>query len=930
MIKRFTKLALMVWLATASVALKSDFPVETLAASEDISLPSDLKLPEVESAEHMALRSLVLSNFLKTWSQQIEQVQARFQYLEQAMLQDTLRPGNKQEVIAWVRKARETVRQLLKENHTPLTESTVQKLLEDNKKIIGAQERALESYFQELQPITPEALATRGIPEELSVEQIQELATSTGQQLVHVNELINSIGLTWYNKLFRGIDTLNRDYSLATWALILPPLISGMRVLPDWEWKKALSYKIYGENQPEFQLSFYPMLSLGFSDNTPAKLSNTLVPYMRSDVQGLLQQNPDYNSLVERHNRKLDAFASNLNKALDIAPSRESTRRELEDLLENIEDALKLDPSLSDDPTDYRNLIKLTLQEHVKEAQNILHKPGNNNPFSWFGRLELFYGKLLFAFTIYQAGKSFMPDLAKSGIDSNIEWFHQKFKELWDHLKGTGFTDYKDLYEIVDDITLDDPRLIGMDHQKAVLMTMALFLLDPEIFIRAGTEIEKGTLLIGPSRSGKTFIAKALAGTVNALFALHNKKDTFGFREVKYWELWIPGSLRRIIDEAKQNAPCIIFIDEIHNLKLQTTGSTELLTEFLTTMNDLYISNDPKSQVFIVAATNRPDLLDPALLQHKRFGNVIRFNLPHFEERKKFFEISCYQSAIDLQDVNIDLLARKTSGCSYGDLAMVINQARLLTNNMESIKQYHLEQALDESIRHLSITVNLTPMEKMTVALYLSGQALAYGILKPYETLDCVTLRGLSNKITEINEWQEKKDNELKHHQHKFEYGHLFTYNEHESVGVVDIEEIKKKIQILCAGYISQEILLGSHSYTYRKDTMQKALDLAKTIVFNGLRESELSKKTAADFNDAALSLVDKYMQEIHTILVAHKDALVSIALLLVKNLTLQADEIDAIIAANPPTEVTASEDPTLEQDPSAQLEVQPVAVAAA
>ncbi|HVX00021.1 MAG TPA: hypothetical protein VHA52_06280, partial [Candidatus Babeliaceae bacterium] len=190
----------------------------------------------------------------------------------------------------------------------------------------------------------------------------------------------------------------------------------------------------------------------------------------------------------------------------------------------------------------------------------------------------------------------------------------------------------------------------------------------------------------------------------------------------------------------------------------------------------------------------------------------------------------------------------------------------------------------------------------MTIALYLAGQALAYGLLKPAETLDCVTLRGLSGKITEINEWQEKKDSELKHQQHKFDYGHIFTYNEHEAIGVVDIEELKKKIQILCAGLIAQDVILGSHSYSYRKDTMQKAYELAKTIIFNGLRESELSKKTSTEFNDAALALVDKYMQEIHSTIVAHKDALVLIAIALSQNTTLQAAEVDAILAAAPPT----------------------------
>ncbi len=856
--------------------------------------------PELRAAGEQLNAQLALNEHLKTWTQQIDKLQAQLQYLEQALNKGTLKFDNRDAIIAWIQEQRQTLRALHKASFLVPNEKLLHDLLSTNNIILHLNKKALESRFSELVPVNADSLLTRSqLSDGPTLATIAELATSTAQSLTELDVLINDVGLTTANKIFRKIDEYNNDYHVAKIALAAPIAFSILiRALPDWSWKQWISHKVYGENRPEWNLSLWPIPGLTLKES--ASLNVVGIAQLIQQQTNLFDDRAADPSHKAKILRNLESITQ---KVLKAPPGSEIERASL---LKTYADALRAIsehlPEVGPEAQALASNTHITLfrvTDKMNEAIGVLLQESNKNGSSsgHYATLEKTLVQLITYYAFFQYLRPYvLPKPWNAVLDQLPEKLWELWKEKWHELKGTNFTERRDLYEVIDDITLDDPRLIGLNQQREELKFIANYLLDPEYYIRVGTEIEKGILLVGPSRSGKTFAAKALAGTVNQLYAQHNKKDTFGFREVKYWELWFPDNLKNIIEEAKRNAPCIIFIDEIHNLQLQTTGKTDLLTQFLTTMNDLYASNDPKSQVFIVAATNRPDLLDPALLQHKRFGKIIRFNPPTYEERKNFFILSCWQSAIDLNDVSVEVLARQTSGCSYGDLQRIMNQARIATNNLESVKQSHLQRALDEVIRHLTDTIPLTAAEKRLVATYQAGQALAYYLLNPHEKLESVTIRSRASKIIEINEFMEKKDSTSKHQQHKSEFGALFTYNDNELLGVTDTNELKARAQIACAGILAQDILLGSHSLNYHKDDMQKALQHVKAIVFNGLAENELSKATVDKLNDTALQDLMTYKQELEHLMLNNKDTLIAIVNALESNITLTAEDIAHIV----------------------------------
>ena len=265
----------------------------------------------------------------------------------------------------------------------------------------------------------------------------------------------------------------------------------------------------------------------------------------------------------------------------------------------------------------------------------------------------------------------------------------------------------------------------GLEEVKEDLMTVVDFLKNPDKYKEAGAEIPKGILLYGPPGTGKTLLAKAVAGEAGVKFKAVSGSD---FDE-KYVGVGA-SKMRKLFDDAKSNAPCIIFIDEIDAVgrargKNPNMGSND---ERENTLNQLLTEMDgfgSNSGVIILAATNRADILDKALLRAGRFDRQIYVELPDLNDRKEIFRVHLRNVKID-DSVDVDLLARQTPGFSGADIANVCNEAALIAarKGKNSVQKQDFMDAVDRIVGGLEKRTKITTAEeKRSIAIHEAGHA---------------------------------------------------------------------------------------------------------------------------------------------------------------------------------------------------------------
>ena len=315
--------------------------------------------------------------------------------------------------------------------------------------------------------------------------------------------------------------------------------------------------------------------------------------------------------------------------------------------------------------------------------------------------------------------------------------FGKSRARLLNENKGAGKVTFKDV--------------AGVDEAKADVAEIVEFLKDPKKFTRLGARIPRGILLVGPPGTGKTLLAKAIAGEAKAPFYSISGSD--------FEEMFVgvgASRVRDLFEQGKKNAPCIIFIDEIDSVgqKRNAGGMTaqrcadQTLNAMLVEM-DGFGSNDG---VIVIAATNRPDILDPALLRPGRFDRQVHVDLPTLKGREDILKIHAAKVKL-APDADLQRLARGTSGHSGADLANIINEAALLAarRNLEAIPQAVLEEARDKvfwgSERR---SAGFTRKEYETTAWHESGHALLQLLLPHADPLHKVTIipRGRALGVT--------------------------------------------------------------------------------------------------------------------------------------------------------------------------------------
>ena len=461
---------------------------------------------------------------------------------------------------------------------------------------------------------------------------------------------------------------------------------------------------------------------------------------------------------------------------------------------------------------------------------------------------------------------------------------------------GFGKSRARLLTEKVGRITFED--VAGIDEAKQELEEIVEYLKDPQKFQRLGGKIPKGVLLVGPPGTGKTLLARAIAGEANVPFFTISGSD--------FVEMFVgvgASRVRDMFEQGKKNAPCIIFIDEIDAVgRHRGAGLGGGNDEREQTLNQLLVEMDgfeANEGVILIAATNRPDVLDPALLRPGRFDRQVVVPNPDVVGREKILKVHMRKVPL-ASDVDAKIIARGTPGFSGADLANLVNEAALMAarKGKRSVAMSEFEQAKDKVMMGAERrSMVMTEDEKKLTAYHEAGHALCMLYAEGHEPLHKVTIipRGRALGITMFLPERDK------YSQSKL--------------------EIKAMVASLFGGRVAEELIFGPDKVTTgAADDIRRATTLARRMVtefgfsekLGPLRYSEneeevflghsvtqrknVSEATAKVIDEEIRRIVDEGEQTAREILTARLDELNALARGLLEYETLSADEIRRII----------------------------------
>ncbi len=440
-------------------------------------------------------------------------------------------------------------------------------------------------------------------------------------------------------------------------------------------------------------------------------------------------------------------------------------------------------------------------------------------------------------------------------------------------------------------------EVAGINEAKDEVQEIVEFLKDPKKFQTLGGRIPKGVLLMGPPGTGKTLLAKAIAGEADVPF--------FSISGSDFVEMFVgvgASRVRDMFEQGKKNAPCIIFIDEIDAVgRSRFSGIGGGHDEREQTLNALLVEMDgfeTQDGVIIIAATNRPDVLDPALLRPGRFDRQIVIDLPVLEGREDILKIHARKIKLGPQ-ADLKRLARGTSGFSGADLANLLNEAALLAarEGKDGVDMESLEEARDKVRwgRERRSRV-LDEDEKKLTAYHEAGHALVLQLVEKSEPLHKITIIPRGTAYLGATMQLPKKD----------------RYTE----GLI---KLKGMLTGLMGGRVAEELVLGDISTGAGQD-LKQATHLARMMICNWGMSSELGPQTFGaqeellflgrevsrnqDFSEETSRRIDqevsKLLREAHeqarTILQTHRAKLDLIATLLIEQETLEGRDVEEIV----------------------------------
>jgi cell division protease FtsH len=451
----------------------------------------------------------------------------------------------------------------------------------------------------------------------------------------------------------------------------------------------------------------------------------------------------------------------------------------------------------------------------------------------------------------------------------------------------------------------------GVDEAKEELQEIIEFLKEPQKFQKLGGHIPKGVLLMGPPGTGKTLLARAVAGEANVPF--------FSISGSDFVEMFVgvgASRVRDLFEQGKKNAPCIVFIDEIDAVgRHRGAGLGGGHDEREQTLNQLLVEMDgfeSNEGVILVAATNRPDVLDPALLRPGRFDRRIVVNRPDVKGREGILAVHTKKIPL-ADDVNIHVLARGSSGFSGADLANLVNEAALnaARYNQKVVRMYDFEFAKDKVLMGSERrSMIISEEEKKVTAIHEAGHALLAVVLPHADPIHKVTIipRGMALGVTM-----------------QLPEGDKFNYTR---------DYLNDQIAILMGGRLAEELTNGGMT-TGAGNDLERSTELARKMVCEwgmsdamgpltfGKKEEQIflgreiaqhqdySEDTAIRIDHEIKRFVTSNYERAKTLLEEHRPALQKIAEELLAREVLDGDQVQRIVGGLPLAELKPPASPT-------------------
>jgi cell division protease FtsH len=437
----------------------------------------------------------------------------------------------------------------------------------------------------------------------------------------------------------------------------------------------------------------------------------------------------------------------------------------------------------------------------------------------------------------------------------------------------------------------------GVKEAKEELQEVVTFLKQPEKFTAVGAKIPKGVLLVGPPGTGKTLLAKAIAGEAGVPF--------FSMSGSEFVEMFVGVGASRVRDlfkKAKDNAPCLIFIDEIDAVGRQRGAGIgggndereQTLNQLLTEMDGF----EGNTGIIIIAATNRPDVLDSALLRPGRFDRQVIVDVPDLKGRQEILTVHAQNKKID-QSVSLEAIARRTPGFTGADLANLLNEAAILTarRRKEAITDLEIDNAIDRVVAGMEGTALVDSKNKRLIAYHEVGHALVGTLVKGHDPVQKVTLipRGQALGLT----W--------------------FTPNEEQ--GLISRSQILARIAATLGGRAAEEIVFGKAEVTTGAgNDLQQVTTMARQMVtrfgmsdlgplslenqnnevFLGrdwMNKSEYSEEIAAKIDATVREIINHCYLQAKEILEENRLILERVVDMLIEQETIDGDVFRSIVA---------------------------------
>jgi cell division protease FtsH len=451
-------------------------------------------------------------------------------------------------------------------------------------------------------------------------------------------------------------------------------------------------------------------------------------------------------------------------------------------------------------------------------------------------------------------------------------------------------------------VTFDD--VAGVEEAKQELQEVVEFLKIPERFSTLGARIPRGVLLVGPPGTGKTLLGRAVAGEAGVPF--------FSISGSEFVEMFVgvgASRVRDLFDQAKRNSPCIVFIDEIDAVgRHRGAGFGGGHDEREQTLNQILVEMDgfdSSTNVIVISATNRPDILDPALLRPGRFDRQVVLDRPDIKGRKAILEVHTKGMPLD-DSANLETVAKQTPGFSGADLANLVNEAAILAarRNKKEIGLLELEESIDRVIAGPERKSRIiSPKEKEITAYHEAGHALVAKILPQADPVHKVSIiaRGTMGGYTRLLPtedrylWTRSQFNDMLATLLAGHAAEDMIFSEMTTGSESDIEQATRIARKMVTEYGMSE-KLGPRTFGRREELVFLGREVAE--------QKDYSENTAQEIDGEVHAIIQHAYSVAKDILTQKRAKLVQLAEALIANETIEGEELEALF--NKPVEEVA------------------------